>query len=176
MKQEKWIINNGSIEFKHPRITQRILAGVIDLILIILLYVVIFLIVLRIGGMAIGFLTHIAHPSFTYEQTEKIISSKVDMLITLPYSYILTAFLCLIFVSLFESSIWQATPGKKALKMYITDAYGTCPSFLRVLVRNILKIFSVLFLGGGYISILFNKSCQAWHDKLTNTFVVNTKK
>ena len=62
-----------------------------------------------------------------------------------PNSAEITAFLLLVvpvllYFALFESSRWQATWGKRALRMRVTTTDGAPVSFLRALWRNALKL------------------------------------
>ena len=62
-----------------------------------------------------------------------------------PNSAEATAFLLLVvpvllYFALFESSRWQATWGKRALRMRVTTTGGAPVSFLRALWRNALKL------------------------------------
>jgi len=62
-----------------------------------------------------------------------------------PNSAEITAFLLLVtpvllYFSLFESSYWQATWGKRVLGMRVTTTGGAPVSFLRALWRNALKL------------------------------------
>ncbi|HKV00948.1 MAG TPA: RDD family protein [Ktedonobacteraceae bacterium] len=61
-----------------------------------------------------------------------------------PNSGELSAFLLLVlpvilYFALFECSAWQATWGKRKLGLWVTDIHGTRLSFVRSLVRSLLK-------------------------------------
>jgi uncharacterized RDD family membrane protein YckC len=71
----------------------------------------------------------------------------------------------------FESSRWQATPGKIALRLYVTDMQGQRVSFARALVRNVAKqISSIIFIG--YILAGFTPKKQALHDFIASCLVM----
>ena len=72
----------------------------------------------------------------------------------------------------FESSSWQATPGKRALGLIVTDSSGARISFLRALGRYLAKILSGLILLIGYIMVAFTERKQGLHDFLASTLVV----
>ncbi len=78
--------------------------------------------------------------------------------------------------SLFESSVWQGTPGKKLLGLRVTDEAGNHIFFLRALSRNLLKILSVVTLGIGYFMIAFTERKQGLHDKIVGTLVMKVDK
>jgi len=70
-----------------------------------------------------------------------------------------------------ESSAWQATLGKKALGMYVTDLGGARIGFLRATGRYFAKILSALILLIGYFMAAFTVRKQALHDKMAGTLV-----
>ncbi len=72
----------------------------------------------------------------------------------------------------FESSSWQATPGKRALGLIVTDTSGGRISFLRALGRYFAKILSGLILFIGYIMVAFTERKQGLHDFLASTLVI----
>ncbi|XUU60458.1 RDD family protein [Erythrobacter sp. HA6-11] len=72
----------------------------------------------------------------------------------------------------FESSSWQATPGKRALGLIVTDSSGGRISFLRALGRYFAKILSGLILFIGYIMVGFTERKQGLHDFLASTLVI----
>lgn len=90
---------------------------------------------------------------------------------SLYFSLILFAFTILYF-ALWESSRKQATPGKLALKIRVSDAKGTRTSFTRALGRNFCKLFSSAILMLGYLMPLWTKHKQALHDQMTNCLVL----
>ena len=73
----------------------------------------------------------------------------------------------------FESSDWQATPGKRVMSIYVTDMNGQRLSFLHATGRFFAKIVSGLIpLGIGYIMAGFTERKQALHDMIASTLVV----
>ena len=78
------------------------------------------------------------------------------------------------YMAYFESSKFQATPGKMLLKIKVVNQDGQRLSFLNSLGRNAFK----LFIGGpicmiGYIMAFFNDNKQALHDTVASTFVID---
>jgi uncharacterized RDD family membrane protein YckC len=71
-----------------------------------------------------------------------------------------------------ESSAYQATVGKIALGIQVTDLNGNRISFLRALGRNLAEILSALILLIGYIMVAFTEKKQGLHDKIAGTLVV----
>jgi uncharacterized RDD family membrane protein YckC len=72
-----------------------------------------------------------------------------------------------------ESSPLQATIGKLAVGIYVTDLQGQRLSFGRATGRFFGKIFSGAILTIGYIMAGFNPKKQALHDMLAGTFVLS---
>jgi uncharacterized RDD family membrane protein YckC len=71
-----------------------------------------------------------------------------------------------------ESSSYQATVGKIALGIQVTDLNGNRISFGRALGRNLAEILSALILGIGYIMVAFTAKKQGLHDMIAGTLVV----
>jgi len=78
----------------------------------------------------------------------------------------------ILYFSWFESSSYQATPGKMAVGMKVVDLNGERISFGKAIARNILKIISGLILGLGYAIIGFSEKRQGLHDIIVGTTVV----
>lgn len=75
----------------------------------------------------------------------------------------------------FESSRHQATPGKMALGIKVTDIHGARIDIWRATGRYFAKFISGIILCIGYIMAGFTKKKQALHDIIANTLVVNSK-
>lgn len=71
-----------------------------------------------------------------------------------------------------ESSSRQATVGKMALSLRVTDLEGRRLSFGRATARHFAKYVSALTLLIGYIMAGFTEKKQALHDILAGTLVV----
>ncbi|MGC2420570.1 MAG: RDD family protein [Candidatus Acidiferrales bacterium] len=77
-----------------------------------------------------------------------------------------------LYFSLLESSAWQATLGKKALGLEVTDLEGFRISFARASGRFFGKIISALILWIGFIMAGFTEKKQALHDMMAGTLVI----
>jgi len=74
-----------------------------------------------------------------------------------------------------ESSEWQATVGKKALGLVVTDMAGHRISFARATGRHFAKIISNMAsfgIGLGYIMAGFTAKKQALHDMIAGCLVL----
>ncbi|HEY9741160.1 MAG TPA: RDD family protein [Coleofasciculaceae cyanobacterium] len=74
-----------------------------------------------------------------------------------------------------ESSPKQATLGKQALGIVVTDLNGKRISFVKATVRYFSKFISALILFIGYIMAAFTEKKQALHDIIAGTLVVNKR-
>jgi uncharacterized RDD family membrane protein YckC len=78
----------------------------------------------------------------------------------------------LLYFALFESSRLQATPGKMALGIIVTDMEGKQVSLARALGRNLGKIVSSLIFCIGYIMAGLTAKKQALHDMMADCLEV----
>ena len=74
--------------------------------------------------------------------------------------------------SLMESSVWQATVGKKMLGMRVTDLAGRRISLARASGRYFGKMLSTLTIGVGFVMAGLTEKKQALHDMVAGCLVV----
>jgi uncharacterized RDD family membrane protein YckC/Tfp pilus assembly major pilin PilA len=94
-----------------------------------------------------------------------------------PWAYLLpwwVAWMALpwLYAALFESSARQATPGKLALRIKVTDLEGRRISFARATGRYFAEWLTGLTFGIGYVMAAFTQKRQALHDLIAGTLVV----
>lgn len=89
-----------------------------------------------------------------------------------PYTLLTTALTWLYFACC-ESSAWQATVGKLALGIRVTDMQGARISFPRALGRYAAKYLSAFILCIGFIMVAFTRRKQGLHDLIAGTLVLN---
>jgi len=87
-------------------------------------------------------------------------------------AYTLAAIGWLVYYAAMESSSNQATVGKMALGIQVTDLEGNRISFGKALGRNLAKILSALIFYIGFIMAAFTAKKQALHDMIAGTLVV----
>ena len=80
-----------------------------------------------------------------------------------------------IYEAAMESSSKQATVGKMALGLIVTDLEGRRISFLRATGRHFAKFISTMILLIGYIMAGFTDRKQALHDMIAGTLVRRTQ-
>jgi uncharacterized RDD family membrane protein YckC len=71
-----------------------------------------------------------------------------------------------------ESSSMQATLGKMALGLKVTDLNGKQISFGKATGRYFAKIISAIILLIGFIMVAFTEKKQGLHDMIAGTLVV----
>ena len=80
-----------------------------------------------------------------------------------------------LYYALMESSAKQATVGKMALGIIVTDLEGRKIGFGRATGRYFAKILSALILGIGFLMAGFTERKQALHDMVASTLVVKAE-
>ena len=151
------VISSNAVEeiVKYAGFWKRLAAYIIDSIMaVIVTYFVSF-----VGALLIGLPSH--------EQFEGLALN------------IATIWICVIWLvtpwlywALMESSKRQATLGKRALGIIVTDIEGRRITFARGTVRYWAKIISLLTLLIGFIIAGFTSRKQALHDMISNCLVV----
>jgi uncharacterized RDD family membrane protein YckC len=144
----------------------RVVASIIDgLILGIPLGIIFFLLIVS----AVPFLTHPQDPM-------TIVMAILPRILFLLVIYLVAAWL---YWGLMESSSWQATLGKKALGLQVTDLAGSRPTFGKTSGRFFAGrgIGMVPYVGGLYFLIScvmagFTEKKQALHDIIASCLVV----
>lgn len=81
-----------------------------------------------------------------------------------------------LYYTLFEASPLQATPGKLALRLRVTDINGQKPGFGRVALRNVVRLTNIitgLIPFVCYIAVAWTQRKQGLHDLGAQTLVLN---
>ena len=79
-----------------------------------------------------------------------------------------------LYFTVLESSTWQATVGKKALNLIVTDEQGERIGFGRANGRYFGKILSSLILAFGFFMVGWTQRKQGLHDMIAGTVVYKT--
>ena len=145
-------------EFEFATISNRIIAFLIDQVILLL---VIFLLRQIIGVIAMA-------SSSESEYFRFLVGSWYLILFVLPGVRVL-------YGTLLQCSEKQATPGKMIVKIKLIDQYGRRLSFGVALARNLGKLLSGALLFAGYIMIAFTKHRQGLHDLIANTYVLKSE-
>jgi uncharacterized RDD family membrane protein YckC len=97
-----------------------------------------------------------------------------------PYAGVLAAtFLVILLIDTLYRPIghwrWGQTLGKKLLGLRVVGTDGGRISFVRACARDLALLVSFLPLGLGFLWIAWDSQKQAWHDKLTGTYVLKVE-
>lgn len=71
-----------------------------------------------------------------------------------------------------ESSPKQATIGKQAMGLVVTDMNGEKISFVKASIRHFAKFLSAIILMIGYIMAFFTEKKQGLHDMIAGTLIL----
>ncbi len=88
---------------------------------------------------------------------------------------LVTVLLNLAYFSLLESSRWQATLGKLACRLRVTDEIGRRIGLGRATGRNLAKYLSALTLGIGFLMVGWTRRKQGLHDLVAGTLVLRRR-
>jgi uncharacterized RDD family membrane protein YckC len=134
-------------------------------------------IVVSIGlGIALVVLNLIGLPLFenveTATQVEGMSASAEVTATPTPLAILIVVVVEWLYFAGLESSARQATFGKMALGIRVTDIEGGRIGFIRATCRLLAKIISALILYIGFIMAGFTQRKQALHDMICGTLVV----
>ena len=124
--------------------------------------VIIDLFILIVVNLALGSIENL--PSFTiYEWTESF-----NYTLGIDAEWVFN----FLYYTIFESSNWQGTLGKRVLGLKVTDLEGKRISFLRAIGRHFAQYLSAITLAIGYMMAGWTEKKQALHDMIASTLVV----
>lgn len=132
----------------------RLLAYVIDYIIIIVAVMVIGALIAVIERLVTGNV-------FDAE------SKSIDLLFRLIGIVVL-----IFYNATFEATKMEGSIGKFICRLVVVDLKGQRLSFSQALQRNVSKIVSSLVCGVGFLVCLWNPMKQCWHDQIAKTFIV----
>lgn len=133
------------------------------------------------SGVSMLFVGVIFHFSPVFETLDKnrgpLALEDLPALMRVAYLFMVFSFSMAImgwlYYALMESSKKQATLGKIAVGIRVTDLQGNQISFGRATSRYFARILSSMFFGIGYLMAGFTEKKQALHDRVAQTLVVN---
>jgi uncharacterized RDD family membrane protein YckC len=86
-----------------------------------------------------------------------------------PAGFVVLIVLMWLYFAIFEASGWQATPGKRMLRLYVTDLKARPVTFLRASVRCFSRW---LTFGVGYLLAAIPEKKQGLHDLIAGCLVL----
>lgn len=103
-------------------------------------------------------------------------AAEVAAVVGMGFASLFLAAVAWLYFAAFESSSWQATPGKRAVGIVVTDTQGRRISFARATGRYFASWLSHILLNIGYIIGAFTPRKQTLHDYIANTVVVHGRR
>lgn len=148
----------------------RFVAYIIDYIILSIVNTIVIIPVL--GALGFGFFT--ATDGFQHGDLadEEAIGMIVAFISAMSSIALLTFVIQVLYYAFMQASAKQATIGKIALGLKVTDMDGNRLDFGKSLVRELCKIISYSILLIGYIMAGFTDKKQALHDIIPGTLVV----
>ena len=92
--------------------------------------------------------------------------------LVLDFSQVILAVTGITYYAIMEASRYQATLGKMAMELKVTDAGGGRLTFSGAILRNASKVLSSLLLMAGHLAMAFTKRKQALHDLIADALVM----
>ncbi|HTO91160.1 MAG TPA: RDD family protein [Candidatus Sulfotelmatobacter sp.] len=127
--------------------------------------------ILQIVLVPIGWI--VSRPNMAIINSDDLTAEQLwSFLSSIALAVFISAILEWIYHAGMESSARQATLGKMALGMRVTDLQGRRISFLRATGRHFGHVLSNLTCGVGYIMQVFTARRQALHDLVAGTLIV----
>ena len=77
-----------------------------------------------------------------------------------------------LFEVIFLHSAWRATPGRRYMSLQVVNQDGDRLSILKVVIRTLLKVVSLLGLFIGFMMIFIRKDKRAFHDIISGSRTV----
>ncbi len=146
----------------------RLVALIIDVLIIAFLESIIFIPLL----VALGFSFFGSASELDMEDSGSIVGLIVGIVAAAGAYWILATTIQILYFSFMESSKNQATIGKMAVGIKVTDMNGDRLDFTKAFLRNLCKLISNVTMAIGYIMAGFTEKRQALHDLIAGALVV----
>lgn len=101
--------------------------------------------------------------------------SMKEVLVYQMLNALLALLLWWLYYGILESSVWQATVGKKAVGLKVVDEHSERLSFGQASGRYFAKLISSAILSIGYLMVGWTEKKQGLHDMIANTFVAKVE-
>ena len=163
---ENTIYEQNTAKVEYAGFWWRFLANIIDSIIISFVSWIFVIPILGIFGVS---LYSLKEAGFDPEQAELLIFPMIGLITTVS---LMSTVMQWLYFALMESSKYQGTVGKIALKIKVTDMEGNRVSFARATGRHFGKIISSMIIMIGYIMAGFTEKKQALHDMMASCYVI----
>ncbi len=154
---------------KYAGFWLRFVAFIIDYIVVYILQA--FLIIPILGMLGISFFATDGF-NFNNMDEEEMIATAIAFFSAVSTVALLGFLIQVLYYTIMEASKYQATLGKMALGLVVTDMNGKPLDFVKALLRNLGKIISSILLMIGYIMAGLTDKKQALHDMIAGALVV----
>jgi uncharacterized RDD family membrane protein YckC len=149
---------------------RRIVAFIVDAILILLLGLFVLAFFNLVNGIRYAYYLVVSHaPISSLTEAGTVDAAVVPIIAAFGMLIIVVPW---VYYAGFESSRSQATPGKVLMKIEVTDLDGNRISFARATLRHFAKFISALIIFIGFIMIGLTKKKQGLHDKIGGCLVL----
>lgn len=146
----------------------RLIALIIDGIVVSIVEFIVF--VPLLSALGLGFVG--AMSDMDMEEPGNIVGLVGAIVAAAGAYWILATAIQILYFSIMESSNSQATLGKMAMGIKVTDMQGGRLDFTKAFLRNFCKLISNFTLLIGYIMAGFTEKRQALHDLIAGALVV----
>jgi len=160
-----YTIQADNTAIKYGSFTLRFIAFIIDLLIMVITYVLIFL---GVSAVMERIVSQERMASLFYSEASGEFQS--GFLIALV---VMIGIISWLYFAIMESSKYQASLGKLIVGLIVTDLSFNNISFKKASCRFWVKLFSVLIAGMGCVFGLFNKRKQCLHDLVSSTAVID---
>jgi uncharacterized RDD family membrane protein YckC len=90
------------------------------------------------------------------------------------YRFLVGAGFWLFYHTVFDSSFFRGTPGKRFLNLKVIDLYGKNLSVVRAMFRSLAVLISLVPFGFGIWYISTDPKKQGWHDVIAGSYVIRS--
>jgi uncharacterized RDD family membrane protein YckC len=146
----------------------RLVALIIDGIVVSIVEFVVF--VPLLSALGLGFIG--AMSDMDTEDPSNLVGMVAAIVAAAGAYWILATAIQILYFSIMESSSSQATLGKMAMGIKVTDMQGGRLDFTRAFLRNLCKLISNFTMLIGYLMAGFTEKRQALHDLIAGALVV----
>lgn len=155
---------------KHAGLGRRIVAFIVDAILILLLGIIILAFFNLIIGFRYAYYIVISHaPIYSLTEAGTVDAAVIPIVAAFGLLFFIIPWL---YFAGFEASRSHATPGKVLMKVEVTDLEGSPLTFAQATLRHFAKYLSALIIFIGFLMIGLTKKRQGLHDKIAGTYVI----
>jgi len=90
------------------------------------------------------------------------------------YRFIMIMVFWIFYHTVFDSSGYQGTPGKRFLKLKVIDLNGKNLSIVRAMFRSLTVFISIVPIGLGIWYISTDPKKRGWHDLISGSYVIKS--